>query len=301
MGAALDWARNSALTSLAILLALASAVLYGAADFLGGFATKRASTFSVLVLSQLVSVATVLAALCVFPPASVHGADLAWGAIAGLVGGAGLVLFYRGLAMGTMSIFAPITGVAAIAVPVLVGLFDGERPRTTPLVGILLAAVSVVCVSVAVAPRAAEARISIRAAISGRELVTALAAGSAFGCFYVAIKHAAPTAGLWPLAAARGMSVAAFATIAVGSGRTMRAPRAVLPIIMWTGFIDMLANICFLLALDRGMLSVVGTLASLYPAATVVLARIVLRERLGPVQGLGLGLAAVAVAMMSLG
>lgn len=286
---------------MAILLALASAVLYGAADFLGGFASKRASTLSVLVLSQLVSVATVLAALCVFPRATVHEIDLVWGAGAGLIGGAGLVLFYRGLATGTMSVFAPITGVAAIAVPVLVGLFDGERPRPTPLLGIVLAAVSVVCVSVAVVPRGADGRRSIRAAISGRELATALAAGVAFGCFYVAIKHASPTAGLWPLFAARGMSVVAYAIVAAATGRTLRASRAVLPIIAWTGVVDMLANICFLLALDRGMLSLVGTLASLYPAATVVLARIVLRERLGAVQGVGLGMAMVAVGLMSVG
>ena len=286
---------------MAILLALTSAVLYGAADFLGGFASKRASTLSVLVLSQVVSVATVLIAMCVFPSATVHAADVAWGAGAGLIGGAGLVLFYRGLAVGTMSVFAPITGVAAIAVPVLAGLVEGERPRATPFVGILLAAVSVVCVSIAVVPRSADGRISIRAAIPGREIATALMAGVAFGCFYVAIKNASPAAGLWPLLAARSMSLVAFAAVGLATGRAVRASRAVLPIIVWTGLVDMLANICFLLALDRGMLSVVGTMVSLYPVTTVVLARIVLRERLGPVQGLGLGVATVAVGLMSLG
>jgi drug/metabolite transporter (DMT)-like permease len=286
---------------MAILLALTAAVLYGAADFLGGFASKRASTLSVLVLSQLVSVATVLAALYVFPPATVDRADLLWGAGAGLIGGMGLVLFYRGLATGTMSIFAPITGVTSIVVPVVAGLLAGERPRPTPLAGILLAAISVVFVSMAVVPRGADGRLAIRAAISGRELATALSAGLAFGCFYVAIKHASPTSGLWPLFAARGISVAAYAMLALATGRTLRASRAVLPIIAWTGLVDMVANICFLLALDRGMLSVVGTLTSLYPAATVVLARIVLRERLGAVQGVGLGMATVAVGMMSLG
>ena len=269
-------------------------MLYGAADFLGGFASKRASTLSVLVLSQVVSVATVLIAMCVFPSATVHAADVAWGAGAGLIGGAGLVLFYRGLAVGTMSVFAPITGVAAIAVPVLAGLVEGERPRATPFVGILLAAIAVV-------PRSADGRISIRAAIPGREIATALMAGVAFGCFYVAIKNASPAAGLWPLLAARSMSLVAFAAVGLATGRAVRASRAVLPIIVWTGLVDMLANICFLLALDRGMLSVVGTLVSLYPVTTVVLARIVLRERLGPVQGLGLGVATVAVGLMSLG
>ena len=286
---------------MAILLALASAALYGAADFLGGFASKRSPVLSVLVLSQLASVATVVVALCFFPPAIVHQSDLAWGAVGGLVGGAGLVLFYAGLATGTMSVFAPITGVAAIAVPVLFGLIEGERPRPAPLAGILLAAVAVCCVSIAVVPRGADGRVSLRAAISGRELVTALLAGGAFGVFYVAMKHAAPVAGLWPLAAARGTSVAAFAVAALGTGRGLRASRAMLPVITWTGILDIIANICFVLALARGMLSVVATLASLYPAGTVLLARIVLRERLGPVQGLGLGVATIAVGLMSLG
>jgi drug/metabolite transporter (DMT)-like permease len=285
----------------AILLALASAALYGAADFLGGFASRRAPAISVLVLSQLVSVVTVLVALGVFPPAVVHRGDLAWGAVAGLIGGAGLVLFYRGLAAGTMSVFAPITGVAAIAVPVLVGLVEGERPRPAPLAGILLAAVAVCCVSIAVVPRTADGRVSFRVAISGGELATALMAGGAFGVFYVAIKHASPAAGLWPLCAARGTSVAAFAIAAAVTGRSLRAPRPVLPIIAATGVVDMVANICFVLALSRGMLSVVATLASLYPAGTVLLARVVLRERLGPVQGVGLGVATVAVGLMSLG
>ena len=286
---------------MAILLALASAALYGAADFLGGFASRRAPVLSVLVLSQLASVATVLVALCIFPAAIVHPADLAWGMIAGLVGGAGLVLFYSGLATGTMSVFAPITGVAAIAIPVLVGLVEGERPRPAPLAGIVLAAVAVCFVSVAVVPRGADGRVSLRAAISGRELMTALVAGGAFGVFYVAMKHAAPAAGLWPLCAARGMSVAAFAVAAMATRRGLRAPRAMLPVIAWTGIVDMVANICFVLALGRGMLSIVATLASLYPAGTVVLARVVLRERLGPVQGLGLGVATIAVGLMSLG
>jgi drug/metabolite transporter (DMT)-like permease len=285
----------------AILLALASAALYGAADFLGGFASRRAPAISVLVLSQLASIVTVLVAVCVFPPAIVHQGDLMWGAVAGLIGGAGLVLFYRGLAAGTMSVFAPITGVAAIAVPVLVGLVEGERPRPAPLVGILLAAVAVCCVSIAVVPRTADGRVSFRVAISGRELATALMAGGAFGVFYVAIKHASPAAGLWPLCAARGTSVAAFAIAAAVTGRSLRAPRPVLPTIAATGVVDMVANICFVLALGRGMLSVVATLASLYPAGTVLLARVVLRERLGPVQGVGLGVATVAVGLMSLG
>ena len=286
---------------LAVGLAIAAAVFYGGADFLGGIATRRAPTLSVLVLSQLVSIATVFVGMQLLGPSHPRPQDFAWGAAAGFIGGAGLVLFYKGLATGVMSVIAPITGVAAIAVPVLVGLALGERPGLVPMLGVVLAALSVVCVSIAVRPAAGEDRRSMVIAISGSALAGALLAGVAFGCFYVLIRNASPAAGLWPLFAARATSVVAYTLLALATGRSLRAPRAVLPTIAWVGSIDMTANICLLLAIRLGLLSIVGTLASLYPAATLVLARLVLRERIGAIQGVGLGLATIAVLMISLG
>lgn len=252
-------------------------------------------------LSQLVSIATVFVGMALLDPAHPRPGDFGWGAAAGLIGGAGLVLFYKGLATGMMSVVAPITGVAAIAVPVLAGLVLGERPGRLPLVGVALAAVSVVCVSIAVRPADGSERRSVRIAISGSALGGALLAGVAFGCFYVLIRNASPAAGLWPLFAARATSVVAYALAAAATGRSLRSPRSVLPTIAWVGVIDMTANICLLLAIRQGMLSIVGTLASLYPAATLLLARAVLKERLGPVQGLGLVIATAAVVLISVG
>jgi drug/metabolite transporter (DMT)-like permease len=254
----------------------------------------------VLVLSQLVSIVTVFVGMALLGPAHPRAEDFEWGAAAGLVGGAGLVLFYKGLATGVMSVVAPITGVAAIAVPVVAGLVLGERPGHLPLVGVALAVVAVVCVSIAVRPAGGSER-RLRIAISAPALGGALLAGAAFGCFYVLIRNASPAAGLWPLFAARATSVVAYALAAAVTGRSLRSPRPVLPTIAWVGVIDMTANICLLLAIRQGMLSIVGTLASLYPAATLLLARVVLKERLGPVQGLGLVTAAAAVVLISAG
>jgi drug/metabolite transporter (DMT)-like permease len=291
---------STSILPLAILLALVSSGFYGAADFLGGFATKRAPSLAVLVLSQLVSIATVLIALRVLAPATPRPADFGWGAAGGLLGGAGLVLFYKGLASGTMSVVAPVTGVAAIAVPVVVGLALGERPGPLALLGVVIAVVSIGCVSITVAPDTAGRR-AMRAAISGRALASALLAGVLFGVFYVLIRNASPAAGLWPLLAARATSVAACTIAGVVTGRRLTAPRAVLPLIAWTGVLDMTANICYLLAVHLGMLSIVATLASLYPVVTLILARFVLGERLGVVQRLGLASALGAIVLISLG
>jgi uncharacterized membrane protein len=119
--------------------------------------------------------------------------------------------------------------------------------------------------------------------------------------FYVLIHRASPAAGLWPLVAARGTSVGGWSLIALATGRPLRAPRTAAPIIVSAGALDMIANILCLLALQRGMLSVVATLASLYPATTLLLARVVLRERLSAVQGVGLAVAMAAVLLISMG
>jgi drug/metabolite transporter (DMT)-like permease len=197
-----------------------------------------------------------------------------------------------------MSVIAPITAVAATAVPVICGLVLGDRPGVVALIGVALSVLAVVLVSAA---GGASASLGDRRAIPRAALLAALAAGTAFGAFYVLIHNAAPAAGVWPLAAARSASMTACLLFALAARRPLAAPRASLPIIGLTGALDMAANICFLLAVQRGHLSIVGAVASLYPAATIVLARLVLGERLGAVQHAGLGVAALAVVLISVG
>ncbi|MGY1987546.1 MULTISPECIES: EamA family transporter [unclassified Blastococcus] len=278
---------------MAALLALASAVVYGAADFLGGLASRRASVFAVVAVSQL----TGLLALVVLLPwlgGPVTTADLAWGAASGLAGSAGLLVFFRALAVGVMSVIAPVTALTAAAVPVLVGLLGGERIGPWATAGILLALGAVVLVS-------AEGGLRALRGARPASLVPALVAGAAFGLFFVLLDRTSAGAGLTPLVAARVASVALVISVALTTRQGLRPGRAALPLVLVSGLGDMTANALFLLATQQdGPLAITGVLASLYPVSTVVLAQIVLRERLVPAQLAGLGTAAAAVVLITL-
>jgi drug/metabolite transporter (DMT)-like permease len=277
----------------AVLLALASAVVYGSADFCGGLASRRATSFAVVAVSQAAGLA-VLLALLPWLGGHPHPADLAWGAAAGTAGAAGLVVFYRALAQGVMSIVAPVTAVSAAAVPVLVGLGLGERIGLPATAGIVLALVAVVLV-------AAEEGLSSLRAARPASLVPALVAGAAFGLFFVLLDRTSDGAGLAPLVGARTVSVTLVVLLAVLGRRSLRTPRAALPMVLLAGVGDMAANALFLLATQQGsQLAITGVLASLYPASTVLLAQFVLRERLAGAQVAGLASAVGAVVLIAL-
>jgi drug/metabolite transporter (DMT)-like permease len=276
----------------AVLLALASAVVYGAADFCGGLATRRATAFAVVALSQL---AGLLALLFLLPwvGGDPTGADLAWGAAAGVVGATGLVLFDRALAEGVMSVVAPVTAVSAAALPVLGGIALGERIGPWTVAGIVLALVAVVLV-------AAEDGLGSLRTARPASLLPALAAGAGFGLFFVLLDRTAQAAELSPLVATRVVSVLAVVVLARLAARPLSAPRGALPVVLLTGVGDMTANALFLLAAQQGQLAITGVLASLYPVSTVVLAQLVLRERLAATQAAGLVAAGVAVVLIAL-
>ncbi|GAC1514864.1 MAG: DMT family transporter [Gemmatimonadaceae bacterium] len=286
----------------ALLLALAASAVYGSADFLGGLATRRASMLAVVALSQLAGLLALLPMVAMMG-GSPDPISLQWGAAAGIVGGAGVALLYRALAGGSMSIAAPIAAVAGIAVPVLVGLALGDRPGLAPLIGVVLAAGAIVLISrppPVPIPHAATSQSAVTP--RHREPVAmALGAGLAIGFFYVCLQRSSGRAGLWPLVASRTVSVAVFFLLAAATGKTLRLPAGVRILVLAGGVADVVANALYLLAVRRGMLSVIATLSSLYPAATVLLARVVLRERLGAVQWVGLGIAAVAVVLIASG
>jgi drug/metabolite transporter (DMT)-like permease len=277
----------------AVVLALASAVVYGAADFLGGLSSRRASAFGVVAVSQVVG----LLALLVLLPwlgGPVGPSDLAWGAAAGIAGAAGLVIFFRTLARGVMSVVAPVTAVTAAAVPVLVGLLGGNRIGPWAAAGIVLALAAVVLVS-------AEGGLSALRAARPASLAPALAAGAAFGLFFVLLDRTSQDSGLTPLVAARLASVACVVVVALAGRQPLKVGRAVLPLVALSGVGDMTANALFLLATQQeGQLAITGVLASLYPVSTVVLAQVLLRERLAAAQLAGLGTAVAAVALITL-
>ncbi len=278
---------------MATLLALASAVVYGMADFCGGLASRRAATVAVVTVSQaagLVGLLLVLPLLGGDPT----GTDLVWGAVAGTTGAAGLLLFYRALAVGVMSVVAPVTAVSTAALPVLGGLLLGERIGLLAALGIVLALTAVVLV-------AAEGGLSSLLDARLGTVAPALASGVVFGVFFVLLDRTGEDSGLSPLVAARVVSVLLVGTLALASGRSLRVPRPALPVVLLAGVGDMAANALFLVATQvGGSLAITGVLASLYPASTVVLAQVVLRERLAGAQRAGLAVAAAAVVLIAL-
>lgn len=270
------------------LLAIFAAVSYGAADFMGGIVTRRVAAIPVVLLSQGIGLVLVGLLLLVVP-ATPRTADLWWGAAAGLAGGIGVGLLYYALAIGTMSVVAPTTAVAAVAIPVITSIALGERPGVLALLGIALGVASIALVS-----RSTQTEGQVRAT----GLRPALVSGVAIGLFLLLLAQTRPESGLWPLVMSRSTSVGLFAVIAVVQRRSLRMPGRPLALALTGGTLDMLANTLYMFAAQLGPLSPVVTLASLYPASTVLLARAVLGERLNTWQTVGVASALVAVVLI---
>ena len=281
-----------------ILLGLAAAVLYGSGDFLGGMATRRAHVLPVLMLADTAGVVVALAAAAIFPSA-VSLAGLAWGISAGLIGGLGLIIFYIGLATGPMSVVAPVSGLVSTILPVAVALAEGERPTVGVYVGALLCLVAIVLAS---SSGAAGAVPRSGGPGPGRAIAYGMASGAAFGLFFLLIRNAGQSGELWPVAAGR---LGELATVLIAAAVLRRGllPRGtsgrLLLAAAGAGVIDVVANICYVAATRTGMFGLAVVLASLYPGITVLLARVVLGERLRWVQRAGLVLAGIGILLVA--
>jgi len=287
-----------------VLLGLAAAMLYGTGDFLGGVATRRVPVLVVLMLAETASVIVAL------PAASMsHGparlAGLAWGTGAGVVGGVGLIIFYIGLAAGPMSVVAPVSGLAATILPVTVALADGERPGDAVYAGALLCLIAIVLASSATDARPAGGTSRLAPSSqrgSGRAVGYGIVSGTSFGLFFILIRNAGQSGELWPVAAGRVGELATVVIAAVVLRRGLRlrgTGRKLLLAAAGAGAIDVVANICYVAATRTGMFGLAVVLASLYPGVTVLLARVVLGERLRWVQRAGLGLAALGIILVA--
>ena len=281
-----------------ILLGLAAAVLYGSGDFLGGMATRRVHVLAVLAVAETAAVIAALAAVAMWPsPATVAG--LAWGISAGLTGGLGLIIFYAGLAAGPMSVVAPVSGLVSTILPVAVALAQGERPGAVVYAGALLCLVAIVLASSAgdtsAVPRTGRAA-------PRRAIGYGIASGASFGLFFLLIRNAGQSGELWPVAAGR-IGELAIVLIAAAALRRGLPPRGAgsrpLVAAAGAGVIDVVANICYVAATRTGTFGLAVVLASLYPGVTVLLARVVLGERLRWVQRAGLGLAAIGILLVA--
>lgn len=277
---------------MAILLAGLSALMYGAGDFCGGLASRRAPLFTVLVFSQLVGLCVAAVAAMAFHQRLPAPADMAWGAAAGVFGAAGLAALYRALATTLVAVASPVAAVTGAAIPLLLGLALGERPGALSWVGIGLAVPAIILLASGPAEPA-------RRGIARRAMLLGTAAGMGFGLFFFAISRTSSTSGLWPLASARCATISLVVLAALLRRQSLRPARGGFLIVLLCGGLDMGANIAFLLASRLGLLSITAVVTSLYPGPTVLLALLVFRERLMLPRVLGLALALAGVALIS--
>jgi drug/metabolite transporter (DMT)-like permease len=276
---------------MAVQFAIPAAVGFGVADFAGGLATRRARcTLGIIAVAQLVGAAVLLPALTLLPGRP-SVAAVGFGALAGLAGSFGLLLYFRGLARGPMGVVAPLSALAGAGLPLVVGIVTGERSGPVTLSGVAVALVAIVLATAGTSHD--------RSAAGG--LLLGIGSGVGFGLFYVALDATSPESGLWPLLAAKVAAVAVFGALVLARRTSGGALWARSGLIVLSGTADMMSNILFLLATRTGALSVSAVLVSLYPVVVVILARFVLHERLNLLQATSVTFALAASALLSSG
>jgi drug/metabolite transporter (DMT)-like permease len=277
-----------------VLLALLSALCFGSSDFTAGLGGRRSDPSAVTAIAQpfgLIAAAVAVIALSARSPTP-HA--LWWGALSGVGSGVGTLSLYRGLAVARMSVVAPLSAVLSAALPALAGLLLGEHLKVLAWAGIVIAMPAVALVSL----QPAGGQGSRRAGI-----VTGVVAGAGFALLFIALDQAGTSAGAWPLLPGQAVAVAmVLAWAAAARNRPSRkAWSQAWRIGVATGVISGIANLLYLAATGAGQLAVVAVLTALYPAVTVLLARLVLHERWSRLQIVGLAASAVAVAAITIG
>lgn len=275
-----------------VVLGLLAAVAYGVGDFAGGFASRRHSAITVLLHSYPIG-ALLMAALLPAFPGELTGRTLGFGILGGLTGLVGVAIMYSLMAIAPMNIISPVTAVLAAIVPVVVGVTLGERPSALAWLGMIIGISAVVLVS-----RTTDEHPHGR--MAPRIIVLACLSGLGFGLYFVFLARAGDDSGLWPLVISRIASAVAVVPLA-GKMRAItpiREPRYLLYAV-GAGLCDATANMLFLLASRHGLLSIASVLTSLYPATTVLLAILVLREHVSRTQQAGLALAAASIVLIT--
>jgi drug/metabolite transporter (DMT)-like permease len=264
--------------------------VWGAADYGGGIVSRRAPVFGVVVVTQLVGMALALGLAALRGERFPTGADLPLCLAAGVAGGVGITALYRGLAIGRMGIVAPVTGVLAALIPVFAGFLIEGLPTATVQVGIVVAIVAVILVSRV--PDEAGGRAGLREALVG---------GVAIGLFGVVISRLGDGNVFANLTVVRSTQAALVVAAIIVTRSAWRPASEAVPALAAIGALDMAGNSLYLLAVQTGQLAVAAVLSSLYPVVTVVLAAVLLRERVTRDHSVGIGLAGVAIALIGLG
>ena len=282
---------------ISVVLALAAAVAYGSSDFIGGLVSRRGSAWSVAVVVQLSS-AVVATVAALFLGGDPSGSDLAWAVVGGVGSGIGVGFLFRGLSTGRMAVVAPVSAVGAALLPVAVGVVLSGWPPLAVVLAVLTGIPGIWLVS-----RVSDAHADPGGTPGegGSGLTDGLLAGLGFGVLFAALDQVSDGAGLWATAVTQGASTLTAAALAVATGSVWwPLARAVWPAV-WAGPLSTLALLCFLASTQQGSLTVAALLSSLYPATTIVLAMLVLHERIHRGQLVGLVLCGVTVGLVAVG
>ncbi len=274
---------------LVVILGLAAAASWGAADFGGGVATKRASEYMVVIITQAVG-AVLLSILAISYSENIPALDNAlWGAFAGISGSLGLIALYRGLSRGKMGVVAPVSAVVAVILPVFYSAFYEGLPAIHQMMGFIIAIVGIWFIAGA----------SEKTETHFDDIILALMAGFGFGLFFISIGQFSGDSLFWPLVIAKLSAVILLLSFVLVK-KSVRLPlRNVLPIIIIAGVFDTFGNLFFGVATQIGRLDIATVTSSLYPGVTVLLAWIILKEHLSSKQWVGVLLALVALMFIS--
>jgi drug/metabolite transporter (DMT)-like permease len=271
-----------------VIFGLAASLCWGSGDFNGGLASRRSSASSVVIAAYAVGFVLLVGLALIWREPFPSLLNIMWGGLAGLAGVIGLISFYSALSIGRMGIAAPVSAVLTASLPVLFSTFTVGLPGLLQLVGFVLALLAIGLIS---RPERSKGR--------PEGIGLALLAGCGFGCFFILISRVSHDATFWPLAVARFTSVLFLGVVTLIRQQQVLPRMRAAPLILLAGVLDAIGNTFFVLAAHTGRLDIAAVLSSLYPAATVLLAAIVLRERVTRIQGIGILLALVAVPLIS--
>ena len=272
-----------------VFFGLLSALTWGAGDFFGGLATKRAHPFTVVHVAEWVGAVVLVALALLFGEALPSGTTLLWAAGAGLLGAVGLLALYTALAAGHMGIVAALSAVVAALVPIIFGALTEGLPAPLQMLGFGVGLVAIWLLT-----------SSHDRTVHPRELWLAGIAGLGFGFYFVLIDRTVHEGVFWNLAFARSVAGVVLLGILLATRRPLLPPRPVLPLNLTNGALDAGGNLFFALAAQSGRLDIAAVVASLYPGTTVLLARLILHERLNRLQTVGAVAALAAVVLVAL-
>jgi drug/metabolite transporter (DMT)-like permease len=275
---------------LSIIYGLISAVSWGTGDFSGGLAAKRTPVYSVILISQLLGGGLLIVLAFLFQEPVPTMRFWVIGGLAGSCGSLGLAALYQGLASGKIGVVAPVAAIVSVVLPVLVEIYNEGLPAIHQLFGFALAIFSVWFLL----------HDGNQDHIEIGNIKLPLLAGIGFGLFFILIDQVSSQSLIWPLVSARISSVTFFAMIALLLRKKILPGRSQLPIIALAGIFDTGGNAFFALASRYGRLDISAVISSLYPAVTVLLAWIVLKEKLALTQWVGVCAALLALALIAL-